>query len=179
MNFEIIETPRLKIRTLDIRDLESFADYRNLPEICRFQAWRPKPAEEIAAFLRQNSAAVFNQADTWFQLAICLQNGQLIGDIGIHFLTLQTQVEIGYTLAPDYQGCGYAFEAVQAVIRFLFAKLKKSSVTASIDPDNLKSIRLIEKLGFVKKELVRHSIQIDGQWYDDAIYELKNGDYTH
>lgn len=174
MNFEIIETPRLKIRTLDSNDLEPFASYRNLPEICRFQAWRPKPPEEIAAFLRNNCAAVFDQADTWYQLAICLHNGQLIGDIGIHFLTEQTQVEIGYTLAPDYQGYGYAAEAVQAIIKFLFTALKKYSVTASVDPDNLKSIRLLEKLGFEKIELVRNSIQIDGQWFDDVIYKLEN-----
>lgn len=172
--FEIIDTPRLKIRTLGILDLETFAQYRNLPEVWRFQAWRPKATEEIAAFLRENSAGVFNTADTWYQLAICLQNDQLIGDIGIHFLTGHTQVEIGYTIAPDYQGCGYAYEAVLAVISFLFTGLKKRSITASVDPDNLKSIRLLEKLGFEKRALVRQSVFIDDQWYDDAIYELKN-----
>jgi len=52
-----------------------------------------------------------------------MKDGQLIGDIGVRFLD-DSQVELGYTLSPEYQGKGYAAEAVNAVIDYLFTVLK-------------------------------------------------------
>ena len=57
------------------------------------------------------------------------------------------QVEIGYTLSPQYQGKGYGVEAVHSIIDYLFNNLNKHRITASVDPENTKSINLIEKLG--------------------------------
>ena len=114
-----------------------------------------------------------NIPNTWFQLAIVNKNeDMLIGDIGIHFLEDNAQVEIGYTLAPSYQGQGYAIEALKAVINYLFSDLKKHRITASVDPNNTKSIRLLEKLGMRKEGHFIKSYRMGDMWLDDCIYAI-------
>ena len=167
-----LETDRLFLRILDTRDREAFFEYRSLPEIFQYQAWKPSSISVIDDFIKCNMAVCPNTSNTWLQLAVCLKDGSLIGDIGVHFLEDISQVEIGSTLSPVYQGKGYAFEAAHAVINHLFTDLSKHRVTASVDTNNTKSLKLIEKLGFRKEGHFIKSFHMDGKWYDDCIYAI-------
>ncbi len=174
--FYSLKTERLSLRVLNMDDKEQFFKYRSNPEIYRFQSWKPSSIEEIEAFIELNLAAIPNTPCTWLQLAVCLKDGRLIGDIGIHFLDDGCQVELGYTISPDYQGRGYAREAVQAVIDFLFFSLGKHRITASVDPGNLSSIKLLEKMGFRKEAHFVKSYLMDNEWCDDCVYALLGED---
>ncbi len=166
-----LETNRLTIRTLLPADSEALFRYRAMPEVYQFQSWHPKTIDEVKAFLLENERVVPHTPDTWLQLAICLKNGMLIGDIGVHFIDAD-QIEIGYTLSPDQQGNGYATEAVKEFIRFAFSDWNKHRITASVDPKNWKSIRLLERLGFRKEAHFLLSIRINDNWVDDCVYAL-------
>lgn len=167
-----IDTDRLSIRRLVMRDKEAFFSYRSLPDVQEYQGWRPTSMEEIALFIRANETAEVNVDNTWLQLAVCLKDGSVIGDIGVHFPAEDFQVEIGYTLSPAQQGKGYASEAVKAVIDTLFSVLLKHRVFASVDPNNLQSIRLLEKLHFRKEAHFIKRYRIDDQWHDDCVYAM-------
>nr|WP_314463147.1 GNAT family protein [uncultured Clostridium sp.] len=169
-NFRI-KTGRLLIRILDMNDKESFFKYRSLPEIFQFQSWKPKSIYEIEEFIMKNISGISNKVGSWLQLAICIENGQMIGDIGVHFFD-DYQIEIGYTLSPEYQGRGYAVEAVNGIVNYIFTTLKKHRITASVDPDNLASIKLLEKIGFRKEAHFIKSFYMDNRWYDDCIYSI-------
>lgn len=166
-----IKTERLFLRILDRKDKEAFYQYRSLPEVYKYQFWRPANINDAEKFIYKNSATVPNTVDTWLQVAICLNEGSLIGDIGIHFLD-EDQIEIGYTLSPDYQGYGYAVEAVKGIITYAFSIWNKHRITASVDPDNIASIKLLEKIGFRKEAHFIKSLRIDDYWYDDCIYSM-------
>lgn len=170
--FHTIETDRLTIRVPNLQDKEPFHAYRSMPEVYIYQSWKPANIDEAEAFIKKNLAVIPNTPNTWLQLAICLKNGMLIGDIGIHFMEDDAQVEIGYTLTPDYQGQGYAFEAVRAVIDYSFLTLKKHRITASVDPQNLKSINLLKKLSFRQEGHFVKSTLIHGKWCDDIIFAI-------
>jgi RimJ/RimL family protein N-acetyltransferase len=58
-------------------------------------------------------------------------------------------VDIGYALLKNYEGKGYAREAANAVIEWAFSTLKINSLCAITTHDNLRSISLLAKLGFV------------------------------
>lgn len=90
------------------------------PEIYQFQSWKPKNIKEIEDFIIKNIAIAPNEVDSWLQLAVSLDNGQMIGDIGVHFLD-DYQVEIGYTLSPEYQGRGHVLEAVKGIVNYIFS----------------------------------------------------------
>ncbi|WP_372650976.1 GNAT family N-acetyltransferase [Draconibacterium sp.] len=166
-----LNTKRLVLRPLTLNDKHALLAYRSDSEANKYQGWIPKTIDDVETFLGKLSAE-FNVPDTWFQLAVVeKQDNKLIGDIGIHFIDEQ-QVEIGYTIAKQHQGLGFATEASKAVINYLFGELKKHRITASVDPENIASVALLEKLGFRKEAHFKESLLINGQWVDDVIYAL-------
>ncbi len=176
-NFKNIITERLLIRKLEILDREDFFKYRSLPEVYEYQSFIPKSISAVDDFI-SHIPSTPNRPNTWFQLAIVKKDeGMLIGDIGIHFLEDNAQVEVGYTLAPSYQGQGYAIEALKAVISYLFFNLAKHRITASVDPNNLKSIKLLEKLGMRKEGHFIKSFRMGDMWFDDCIYAILRYDW--
>ena len=167
----MIESKRTLLRPIAESDKEAVFAYRSDAETNKYQGWIPKSLDEVKDFISRNPAK-FNQADTWFQLVIIDQESdRLIGDVGIHFIDEQ-QVEIGCTLAKDIQGKGFATEALQAVINYLFKKLNKHRIIGSIDPLNTNSIGLLERLGFRKEAHFKQSLLINGEWVDDIIYAI-------
>ena len=171
-NFMTITTDRLLLRKLEINDRDDFFTYRSLPEVYEYQSFMPKNVAQVDDFIRDIQSDP-NIPNTWFQLAIIKRDGDvLIGDIGIHFLEDNAQVEVGYTLAPSYQGKGYAIESLKAVINYLFFDLKKHRVSASVDPNNIKSIRLLEKLGMRKEAHFIKSYRMGDVWLDDCVYAM-------
>jgi len=115
-----------------------------------------------------------NNPGTWFQFVIIIKDdNRLIGDIGVHFHASDTsQVEMGCTLNQEYHGKGFAFEALQSIINYLFDDLGKRRIIASIDSRNQASIRLIERLGFQKKAHVTENSILKSEWVDDLVYAL-------
>ena len=107
-----LQTSRLILRPLIPSDAEAFFAYRSLPEVALYQGWKPMNLEEANEFIVKNTSTPVFTPDTWVQLAVCLQGGDLIGDVGVHFYYDGQQVEFGYTLSPAFQGFGYAREAI-------------------------------------------------------------------
>jgi RimJ/RimL family protein N-acetyltransferase len=166
-----INTSRLFIKSLERSDAAGLFAYRSDERVARYQTFRPTAPEDAAAFIDGNSGP-FGIEGTWHQLGIHL-GGQLIGDIGIHFLGPgNLQCEIGYTVSPACQGKGYAKEAVRAVLGFLFDGLGKHRVVASVDLRNAASVALLERLGFRKEGHFVKSVLVDGAWEDAVQYGL-------
>lgn len=92
------------------------------------------------------------------QYVIILQStNEVIGSINV-FVDNSRVVEsreIGYGISPKYQRNGYAFEAVSAILNLLQKDLLIDMVVAGVLPENIPSIKLLEKLGF-KREGIRH-----------------------
>lgn len=153
--------------------------YRSQPEITRYQFWRPKGVEDVQELLDRMDKTGFGIVDSWFQLGIYLKDNQeLVGDLSLHFLPPDSQqTEIGFTIAPDHQRNGYATEAVEAAIDYLFTTLDVHRVTASVDPKNTASIALVERIGMRKEGHFRQSVPIDGRWEDDFIYAVLNNEW--
>lgn len=172
----LIQTERLLLRPLVVNDAEAMFAYRSLPGVALFQSWQPESVEAVLAFLRENESTPFCAPNAWYQVAICLPDGRLIGDIGIHTLE-HNQLELGYTLSPAFQGHGYASEAVGAILREAFTRWNTHRVIASVDPANAASIRLLDRLGFRKEAHHIKSYRMRGKWYDDCVYAILHEEY--
>lgn len=167
-----LQTPRLTLRPLIPADAEAFFAYRSLPEIALFQGWEPQNLQEATDFLVKNALAVPYESDTWMQLGVFLASGELIGDVGVHFYCDGQQVEFGYTLSPAFQGFGYAREAVKGLLDCFLLSRGMHRAFASVDPENARSIRLLESLGFRKEAHHLSSYLAKDGWHDDAVYAL-------
>ena len=172
-----ITTARLVLRSLQRADADTLFFYRAPPEVYQYQGFAAANEQQQAVFW-QMLAEQPDLPDSWFQLAICLaENQTMIGDLGLHFLTDTAQVEIGITLAPAFQGRGYASEAMSAVFDYLFTHLHKHRITASIDPRNLKSIALVRKMGMRQEGHFIKSFKAGEEWFDDLYFALLEEEY--
>lgn len=137
MNPIEIHTERLIIRTLRPEDAEMVFHYRSDVEENRYQGWFPERVEDVRDFIVNRVSPVMNEAGTWYQFVIrAKEKNRLVGDIGVHFFDASgREVEIGCTLDKAYQRKGYATEAMQKVIGYLF-DAGRQRVMASIDPRN-------------------------------------------
>jgi len=169
----IIESERLLLRPIQIEHAVEVFEYRSDADTNRFQNFIPQTIQDVEAFIG-NSSKAFNHPGSWFQLVIIEKHtNKVIGDLGLHFFGQENlQVELGCTLSKKYQGKGYASEAMKMTIGYLFGKYNKHRIIASVDPDNEKSIKLLERTGFKKEAHFRESLFFKGFWVDDIIYAI-------
>lgn len=176
--FEPLFTPRLVLRPLCSEDAEDLLAYRKLKEVHQYQGFHPLTLEDVFAFLSGLSPQP-NVPETWFQLGIhAREDDRLAGDLGIHFLEDPEQAEIGFSLAPSQQKKGYALEASKAALHALFTLWGMHRVIASVDPRNVASIRLLQKLGMRKEAHFRKSYRLEEGWGDDCIYAILREEWS-
>lgn len=167
----MLKTERLILRPINEKDITAIFNYRSDSVTNVYQGWIPKAIEDVRIFLEKISSEI-NINGTWFQFAIVeTESTEIIGDLGIHFLE-DEQAEIGCTLKKESQGEGYATEALKLVIDFLFNTLNKHRIIGSIDPRNVRSIKMVERLGFRREAHFKESLLINGEWVDDIVYAI-------
>ncbi|MBR8535187.1 GNAT family N-acetyltransferase [Carboxylicivirga sediminis] len=173
-----LKTERLIIRPIEANDASALFKYRSDKEANKYQGWIPETIKDAEAFISK-VAKQPNVPETWFQLVLIEPaTQQIIGDIGLHFLDSDNlQVELGCTLDKEYQGNGFATEALETMIDYLFNHLSKHRIITSIDPFNSSSIKLVERLGFRKEAHFVQSLLINGQWVDDLVYAVLKKDW--
>ncbi|TAN03361.1 MAG: N-acetyltransferase [Rhodanobacteraceae bacterium] len=147
-----IVTTRLRLDGLRREDAEALFAYRSDPAVSRWQGWKPSTLADAAKFIEDQQTAAPDVPGTWWQRAIRLRDSDaLVGDLGMHFLGDAT-VELGVTLAPAQQHQGYAREAVEVLLDFVFGGLHKQRVIARVAPRNFACMRLLEGLGMQRRD---------------------------
>ncbi|MDF1839378.1 MAG: GNAT family protein [Planctomycetota bacterium] len=174
MDTPTITTDRLLLNRLGQADAPALFAYRSLPDVARFQSFEPNSMEDAEAFIRSCAGVEFGAAESWAQLAVrSKETDELLGDVGIHFLEEGTQqVEIGFTIAPKFQGRGLGSEAVCGLIDCLFGILTKHRVTASVDPRNAASMALLKSVGLRQEAHFHESLCFKGEWVDDVVWAM-------
>ena len=171
--FASLETERLILRRFRSEDEADFSRYRSNPKISRFQL-RSFDIDDAHYFIATQKINQPDTPGTWFQMAIERRSdGALIGDCGLRFPAKEVhQVEIGISVAPEHQGNGYAAEALERMLGYIFTGLGKHRAWASTDPQNVTSVKLLEKVGFRREAHHFKSLLIRGEWADDLIYAM-------
>jgi RimJ/RimL family protein N-acetyltransferase len=166
-----ILSERLRINDLTPDDAPALFHYRSHPDVARFQSWLPESVDAVRAFIARNTATAFGQNDSWYQLAVrSASTGQLIGDLGVHFMKDGHQVEIGFTIAPAHQRQRFGTLAVETLLQYLFTVMQKHRVFASVDPRNEPSLALLTRVGMREEAHFRQSLFWKGEWMDDVIF---------
>jgi RimJ/RimL family protein N-acetyltransferase len=169
------ETPRLILRAFRPEDAAAFSAYRSEPEVARFQGWSaPYSLEQAQEFVTEMMQAVPGTPGQWYQIAMEEKaSGQVIGDVAFHIEANSPQQAIlGITLSGAAQGKGYATEAMQRLLQFLFEDLELHRVSAYIDVDNPASYQLVERLGFRREGHFIENTWFKGAWGSEYFYAL-------
>jgi RimJ/RimL family protein N-acetyltransferase len=170
-----IQTARLILRPFEDRDIDPFARYRSDPEVARYQGWEaPFSRERAAQFVAEMHARIPGAPGEWYQIAIERQtDGEMIGDCAFKRLAEDPrQAEIGITLAREFQGQGYAAEAIDCLLATLFGEFDLHRVRADIDPNNLASARVLGRVGMRYEGRFVQSLWFKGGWADEDWYAI-------
>ena len=103
-----------------------------------------------------------------YRAIVC--DGKLIGSISVE--RKDDDAEIGYMLLNEYTNKGIATEAVKQVCTIAFKILSLEQITANVFPQNIASIRVLQKNGFKYKGAIPNAVIKDGNVYDLLIYAL-------
>lgn len=161
-----LQTQRLYLRNLHPGDLDGVYAWRNDPSCAKFQRWEDTSREAITHYIgRFRSCRFLTEAEEQ-HYAVCLQDGTLTGELSCFYTESDRCITLGITVAPAYQRTGIAREILRAVIAAIQKKHPHLDIAALIDPENERSIRLFEALGFYREcyaESIRSCVYvIDG-----------------
>ena len=147
MTCDELDTDRLKLRMWRESDLDDYAALSADPQVMQYLG----------------PGKVFSRADAWRSIAFFMghwqmrgyghwaveskETGRMIGRIGFLNPEGWPGFEIGWTLARQAWGKGYASEGARAALQYAFTTLDRSHVISLIHPDNVRSMRVAERLG--------------------------------
>ena len=143
-----IETERLILRPFEASDAEAAFGWFGNPIVMRFTPKGPdKSIEEtrakLAFFMQHQKAHSFSK---W--VILDRASGVAIGDSGLLVLEDYGWVDLGFRFAQPYWGKGLATEVAFAWLRAAFDEFRLIRLGAFVHPENIASIRVLEKIGF-------------------------------
>jgi len=172
--FTRIESERLILRRFEDSDLTPFVAYRNDPEVARYQSWDSFDEREARAFIREMASGQPGEPGDWFQFAIeSKELGGLVGDCALQVDGQEPyRAELGFTLASEHQGKGFASEAVSRLLDYAFESLDLHRIFAIADCRNKPSWTLLERVGLRREGHFLESVWFKGEWSDEYLYAV-------
>jgi RimJ/RimL family protein N-acetyltransferase len=145
-------TPRLHLRPFTPADREPIHAIYADPEVMRHVGHGAhRTIAETSTALR-TYAEILKQRGYSFVAVTERAGGALVGDAGLHPLAGRgPDIELGYTLARAVWGRGYATEAARALVAHAFEVLGVERVVAQVEPGNVASRHVLEKLGMTER----------------------------
>jgi 3-dehydroquinate dehydratase/shikimate dehydrogenase len=145
----MIKTARLTLRPWLKEDLEPFAKLNADPRVMEYFPKLKSRQESDQTALKMQAHI---DKDGWgFWAASLNQTDQFIGFIGIEHVDFTAHftpaVEIGWRLAFEYWGKGYATEGAKASLKYGFETLNLQEIVSFTAMQNMRSRRVMEKLG--------------------------------
>ncbi|MGD0691677.1 MAG: GNAT family N-acetyltransferase [Acidimicrobiales bacterium] len=171
-----LRTERLVLREFSLADQDATHRYGSDVEVTRYMTWGPNSLSDTANYLMDVVRRANAKPRTSFTLAVVNLDGDLIGAAGLKLTDGERrQGELGYVLAKDSWGSGYATEVARCLIAFGFNELGLDQITAICDPENHASARVLEKAGMRFEGTLRDHLHVQGAWRDSQLYVLAAG----
>lgn len=162
-----------------------FEAWRDLREESRdfLTPWEPSWAPDeltrsafLRRILRQDRERNEDESHGFFifrKIDDALLGGATLGNIRRGVAQTGT---LGYWMGERHAGRGFMARAVNALLPYCFDELRLHRVEAACAPENQRSRRLLEKLGFTREGFARAYLLIDGQWQDHLLFAILSSD---
>lgn len=174
----MFQTERLTIRDFTESDFQEIHDLVKEPEIYKYQHWGPNTEEDTLHFINMCISQQSEVPRKSFEMAITMTDtGQLLGAIGIR-VSSYNKSDIGYWVRRDFWGKGIASEATNGLLEFGFNTLGLNKITATASPENLGSLRVLEKVGMVKEGYLKEDMLVRGEYRDSVLMAILERDFN-
>jgi ribosomal-protein-alanine N-acetyltransferase len=148
-NSPVLETERLSLRQLTVNDAPFILALLNEPSFIRNIGDRGvKTEEEASGYILNGPVASYQRHGFGLYLVELKQNQTPIGICGLLKRDNLDYADLGFAFRPPFWSQGYAGESARAMLSHGRTNLKMRQIAAIVNPDNHRSIKLLEKLGF-------------------------------
>ena len=170
-----LETERLLIRPFEAGDLDAMQAIHGDPTVVQWLYNEARTPEEVGSLLERKIAGTSLAADgDWLSAAGTLRvDGALVGDLAMHLVSGEHRcVEIGYIINPAYGGRGFATEAAAALMQLAFDEFGMHRVIGRVEPRNVGSVRVLEKLGMRREAHFVENEWVKGEWQSELVFAI-------
>ncbi|WP_141004042.1 GNAT family N-acetyltransferase [Nocardioides humi] len=174
-----IRTERLVLRAVVPDDSAAIGAYCADPEVTRYLPFPALDADGLARRMERLVAGTAPSAPEEMLALAVEHEGVLVGDLMLRLTDRHGPAdppaiaELGWVFAPEYAGRGFATEAARALVDLAFTHYPLHRLMARLDPRNVTSARLCERLGMRHEAHTRQDFpERDGTWSDTAVYGL-------
>ena len=179
MRLPRLETPRLILRRLEMRDAPDLFDYSRDPQVAKHVLWDAQTSvSEARAYVRYMLRRYrAGEPASWGIEE--KETGRVVGTIGYMWYQRDNNAcEVGYSLARRRWNRGYMTEALAEVLRFSFEELGVHRVEAQHEVENAASGAVMRKCGMRKEGTLRGRLYNKGRYVDVDLYAMLREDYA-
>jgi ribosomal-protein-alanine N-acetyltransferase len=172
-----LTTARLRLRAPVPRDAAALLAILGDPEVTRYHNMPTLTTLAEAHDALERLQQRFLAGDTIRWAIEPLEHGEMIGTVGLLRFDFELRrAELGYEVVRRLWGRGLATEAAAAVVAYGFSVLGVHRIEAGILPDNVASVRVVQKLGFVEEGTRRDYLFIKGGFHSFRWFSLLETD---
>jgi RimJ/RimL family protein N-acetyltransferase len=176
-----LETERLILREFVESDWQAVHAYASDPVVVHYLPFGPNSEEDTKNFLLTQIKMRRKKFRQHFAFAVTLKSDkQLIGSCRISITNPDKQeASIGFCLAKDFWGQGYATELARKLLEFGFQQLDLHRIFATCDPKNKACMRVLIKIGMRQEGYMREYEFIKGEWRDCVLFAILKREMIH
>jgi [ribosomal protein S5]-alanine N-acetyltransferase len=165
-----VSTPRLTLREFVAADFEAVHAYSSDPRVTRYLFFGPRDRDGSADYLQGLIESQRENPRTRFELAV-VENAsdEVIGACDLSLIE-HGVADLGYMLAHEHWGKGYATEISLRLLQAAFQELRAERVISTVDINNRASIRVLEKVGMRWEAVFRKHRRAKNRWWDCHLY---------
>lgn len=180
MNLPTLVTERLIIRPISVLDADDMYEYAKSPYVGPNAGWEPHHSIDYTISIIKNMQIKKSPNDLGNWAIVFRKTGKMIGTIELYNLIPYFKAELGYCLNPSFWGQGLVPEAALEVITYGFEYLHLKRIEVGVFPSNAQSIRVCEKLGFIKEGIIRNGyLSYDGKIVDKLQYGMTDQEFIN
>lgn len=155
-DYQSFETERLYLKPTVQEDAPFILELLNTPKWLKYIGDRNvRSLEDAQAYIKERITPQFEKLGYSNYTVVRKSDGAKMGSCGLYDREGLAGIDIGFAFFPAYEKKGYAFEAANKVKEIAGKEFKLTLIRAITVQENLGSQRLLEKLGFSFKELIR------------------------
>jgi len=180
-NRYLLESERLVMTEITNNDLNDIHTLHSTPEVDEFNTLgMPKDIQETSNFI----SATIKDQQTTDRKHICWtiktkSDNNFIGIAGLVFSANRFRMaEIYFKLSPAFWGKGFATELAIRIFQFAFRDLGLHRIEAGVETENVRSIKVLEKLGMIREGIRRKILPIRGEWKDNYHYAILEEEFS-
>ena len=166
---------RTHLRRPTRRDMDEFlALNRASLQLHRGLVSPPTNPTQFSSFLKR-----CRRVDCACFLICRVADRRIIGSINLSqiFLGGFRNAYLGYYVGAQYARQGYMTEAIHLILKYAFIHLKLHRLEANVQPDNVASVALIKRAGFIREGYSRRYLKICGRWRDHERWAILAEDW--